>query len=170
MIQMIGRINLRPLTILLLIAVVAAGSFGAPSSVALAGQGNNIQSGATRTKRRSANNQSRKKARRNLSCQECEDAFENCHPSPGNFVNDCQIEYQLCSQKCHGAKRPDMRLRKAQRKEIGSCKQVCEDTERADAICGNPISYDDPKVAAACGKKYTKCIANCGSRKQQQKP
>lgn len=42
MIQMTERINLRSLTLLLVIAVVAAGSFRALSSVALvAGQGTN---------------------------------------------------------------------------------------------------------------------------------
>ncbi len=50
MIQMIKRINLRSLTFLLVFAIVPAGSFGALSSVALAGQGNKNQSGATRAR------------------------------------------------------------------------------------------------------------------------
>ena len=59
---------------------------------------------------------------------------------------------------------------KAPRKEIGPCKQICKAAQDADWRCGNPISYDDPNTGAYCGNLYKKCIANCGSRKQQLKP
>ena len=106
MIQMIRQINFRSLSFLLVIAVVAASFFGSMSSVVqVAGQGNNNQSGATRTKARSANNQSAKTTKRNRSCQlRCDDIYNRCRVlvGPDSWLT-LEAKYQCFAVGEHAA-------------------------------------------------------------------
>ena len=79
--------NFRSLVFILLIAVAAAGSFGALASGGLAaGQGDDKQSRVARSEIGSTNSQSSKTTKKNRTCKQvCDDTYYNCQKSAQPF-------------------------------------------------------------------------------------
>ncbi len=164
MIQMIKHINFRTLTLLLVIAVVAAGSFGALSSVAVvAGQGNNKHSRAARITNESTE-------------EGCERKWLIAYENAGSWGESGWHEGNL-RRKDHdkwivGCLARDIGRVKHQKPRIdtsitrpkkNTCKRTCWDTLRMCYPYLSSLNQDYDAEVKGCEDAYYACAGQCAS-------